>query len=75
MTKVLFIDDGIDFDAETARQKPIGGAETAFVSLVEELAKLNIEVVVYNNCLNQDEINSINNYFKFATINIMPQSI
>ena len=33
MTKVLFIDDGIDFDAETARQKPIGGAETAFVSL------------------------------------------
>ena len=59
MTKVLFIDDGIDFDAETARQKPIGGAETAFVSLVEELAKLNIEVVVYNNCLNQGIINNV----------------
>lgn len=59
MTKVLFIDDGIDFDAETARQKPIGGAETAFVSLVEELAKLNIEVVVYNNCLNQGIVNNV----------------
>ena len=36
-----------------------GGAEVAFVSLVEELAKLNLEVIVYNNCKNQGLIKNV----------------
>ena len=53
MSKILFIDNGIEFDSVLFRQRALGGAEVAFVSLVEELAKLNLEVVVYNNCKNQ----------------------
>ena len=37
MTKILFIDNGIEFDSKTLREKPYGGAEVAFVSLVENL--------------------------------------
>ena len=48
MTKVIFIDNGIPFDGKSVRRKPVGGAENAFVSLVEELAKLDFEVVVFN---------------------------
>ena len=52
MTKILFVDNGINFDSTIFREKPLGGAEVAFVSLVEELANLKYEVVVYNDCLN-----------------------
>ena len=59
MTKILFIDNGINFDSIIFREKPLGGAEVAFVSLVEELAKLKYEVVVYNNCLNPGLIKGV----------------
>ena len=59
MSKILFIDNGIEFDSVLFREKPLGGAEVAFVSLVEELAKLNLEVVVYNNCKNQGLIKNV----------------
>ena len=59
MTKVLFIDDGVEFDSVLLREKPFGGAEVAFVSLVENLAKIGFEVVVYNNCINQGYINNV----------------
>ena len=59
MTKLLFIDNGIEFDSILLKKKPFGGAEVAFVSLVEALAKLNYEVVVYNNCLNEGKINGV----------------
>ena len=59
MTKILFIDNGVEFDSILFREKPLGGAEVAFVSLVEELAKLNLEVVVHNNCKNQGFINNV----------------
>ena len=52
MKKILFIDDGIEFDSITAREKSTGGAESAFVSLAEAFAKKNYEVCVYNNCKN-----------------------
>ena len=57
MTKILFIDNGIEFDSKTLREKPHGGAEVAFVSLVESLSDLGNEVVVYNNCINKGKIN------------------
>ncbi len=59
MTRVLFIDNGIEFDSVLFREKALGGAEVAFVSLVEELAKLNLEVIVYNNCKNQGLIKNV----------------
>lgn len=59
MTKILLIDNGIEFDAVSIRKKAIGGAESSFVSLVETLAKLNYEVVVYNNAINKGLINGV----------------
>ena len=50
MTKLLFVDDGVSFDSFSVREKPFGGAEVAFVSLVECLSKNGFKVVVYNNC-------------------------
>ncbi len=60
MTKILFIDNGIEFDSILLKKKPFGGAELAFVSLVEALARLDYEVCVYNNCKNQGKINGVN---------------
>ena len=59
MTKILIVDDGIEFDSLTVRDKPSGGAETAFVSLVEELAKLDLDVKIYNNAKNIGKINGV----------------
>ncbi len=59
MTKLLFVDDGISFDSKLIRQKAFGGAEVAFVSLVESLALNGFEVVVYNNCINPGIINGV----------------
>ena len=59
MTKLLFVDNGIEFDSILLKKRPFGGAEVAFVSLVEALAKLNYEVLVYNNCLNEGQINGV----------------
>ena len=52
MTKVLIVDNGIEFDSLTVRERPSGGAETAFVSLVEGLAKLDLDVKVFPKSLN-----------------------
>ena len=59
MTKILFVDNGISFDSVLIKEKPFGGAEVAFVSLVENLSKHDYEVVVYNNCKNQGKINGV----------------
>ena len=59
MTKVLFIDNGIEFDSKLLREKPFGGAEVAFVSLVENLASIGLKVIVYNNCVNEGRINNV----------------
>ena len=60
MTKILLVDNGITFDSKLIREKPFGGAEVAFVSLVESLAKEKFDVVVYNNCKNSGVINGVN---------------
>ena len=59
MTRVLFIDNGVEFDSLLLREKPFGGAEVAFVSLVESLAKFRLNVTVYNNCINEGLINGV----------------
>ena len=60
MKKILFIDNGIEFDSRTMRSQPTGGAENAFVSLVETLAKRNFNITVFNNCKNTGIINGVN---------------
>ena len=60
MTKILLVDNGITFDSKLIREKPFGGAEVAFVSLGESIAKEKFEVVVYNNCKNSGLINGVN---------------
>jgi glycosyltransferase involved in cell wall biosynthesis len=51
MARIVLADDGIEFDAETAREKPLGGVESSIVFLVEELARRGHQVQVRNNCL------------------------
>ncbi len=50
MARIVFADDGIPFDGQTPDNAPIGGAETAFISLAEAFAARGHEVFVHNNC-------------------------
>lgn len=50
MAEIVMADDGIAFDGKTMRLRPLGGAETAFVSLAEALAARGHRVTVCNNC-------------------------
>ena len=43
-------DDGISFDGDSLSAGPLGGAETAFVSLAEALAARGHDVKIRNNC-------------------------
>ena len=50
MARVVMADDGIAFDGVSFERGPLGGAETAFVSLAEALARRGHEVIVRNHC-------------------------
>jgi glycosyltransferase involved in cell wall biosynthesis len=50
MAHVVMADDGIAFDGAMAASSPLGGAETAFVSLAEALAARGHRVEVRNRC-------------------------
>ncbi|MEE9316658.1 MAG: glycosyltransferase, partial [Rhodospirillales bacterium] len=50
MARIVLADDGIEFDGKTPRQRPLGGAESSVVALVEELAARGHEVHVLNKC-------------------------
>jgi glycosyltransferase involved in cell wall biosynthesis len=50
MAVVVMCDDGIRFDGDSLASGPLGGAETAFVSLAEALAARGHEVRIHNNC-------------------------
>ncbi|MCK6449555.1 MAG: glycosyltransferase [Alphaproteobacteria bacterium] len=52
MADIVMADDGIAFDSEVMRQRPLGGAETALTSLAEALAARGNTVTVCNNCAN-----------------------
>jgi glycosyltransferase involved in cell wall biosynthesis len=47
---IVIADDGVRFDGGSLEAGPLGGAETAVVSLAEALARRGHEVRVYNNC-------------------------
>ena len=50
MARIVLADDGIEFDGATPRNRPLGGAESSVVFLVEELAKRGHDVHVRNKC-------------------------
>ena len=50
MARIVFADDGIEFDGKTPEQKPLGGVESSVVNLMEELASRGHEVLVRNMC-------------------------
>jgi glycosyltransferase involved in cell wall biosynthesis len=52
MASIVMADDGIAFDSVTMRERPLGGAETAFVSLAEAFAARGHRVTAANNCAN-----------------------
>ncbi len=59
MARVVMADDGIAFDGYSLRQGPLGGAETAFVSLAEALAARGHDVAVRNNCARACVVNGV----------------
>jgi glycosyltransferase involved in cell wall biosynthesis len=50
MARIVMADDGIAFDGVSFERGPLGGVETAFVSLAEALARRGHEVLVRNHC-------------------------
>ncbi len=50
MARIVLADDGIEFDGRTLDERPLGGAESALISLMETLAGRGHEVSVHNNC-------------------------
>ena len=48
MAAIVLADDGFAFDGSSLRERPLGGAETAVVSLAEALARRGHEVEVRN---------------------------
>ena len=50
MARIVLADDGIEFDGRTPDERPLGGAESSVVALVEELAARGHDVHVLNKC-------------------------
>lgn len=50
MSRIVIADDGIRFDGRTPETSPLGGAESAVISLAEAFAQRGHEVRVVNNC-------------------------
>src|SRR5437899_11649058 len=51
MATIVMADDGIPFDGRTPETRPLGGAESAFVSLANALAGRGHSVTAYTSCL------------------------
>ncbi len=59
MASIVMADDGIAFDGDTLSSRPLGGAETAFVSLAEAFAARGHDVTICNNCAAPMERNGV----------------
>ena len=57
--RITLIDDSISFDGNTPKNRPLGGAEKAFVYLSEALAERDHEVVSINRCASYCELNGV----------------
>ncbi|NKB21833.1 MAG: glycosyltransferase [Alphaproteobacteria bacterium] len=59
MADIVMTDDGIAFDGMSLERGPLGGAETAFISLATALAKRGHKVSVRNKCSALVEIDGV----------------
>ena len=59
MARVVMADDGIAFDGHSLGEGPLGGAETAFISLAEALAARGHDVAIRNNCARPGRVNGV----------------
>ena len=59
MARILIADDGIEFDGNTARERPLGGVESSIINLAGELAKRGHEVSVRNMCHQEKKIDGV----------------
>lgn len=50
MAFIVMADDGIAFDGRTPERGPLGGAESAFISVAEALARAGHQVSCFTNC-------------------------
>ncbi len=50
MAKIVFADDGIEFDGKTLEERALGGVESSVILMMEEFAKRGHEVIVRNKC-------------------------
>ena len=50
MAAIVMADDGIAFDGDSLARGPLGGAETAFISLAEAFAARGHDVTIHNRC-------------------------
>lgn len=59
MAKIILADDSITFDGASLKSGPLGGAETAFISLAESLAQNGHQVFIYNHCKKEEKKNGV----------------
>lgn len=59
MARIVLADDGITFDGLTLATRPLGGAETAVIGLMEELARRGHEALVRNTCAEAGVVNGV----------------
>jgi hypothetical protein len=45
--RVVLADSGLAFDGLTANERPLGGAESAFIALAEALAEMGAEALAF----------------------------
>jgi len=50
MARIVFADDGIEFDGKTLEERALGGVESSVILMMEELAKRGHDVFVRNMC-------------------------
>jgi len=50
MARIVFADDGIEFDGQSLERGPLGGVESSIINLTRELAARGHEMIVMNNC-------------------------
>lgn len=60
MAKIIMADDGIVFDSSSLESGPLGGAETAFLSLAQAFAKRRHQVEIWNKCPAPKTENGVN---------------
>ncbi|MGQ0662227.1 MAG: glycosyltransferase [Pseudomonadota bacterium] len=59
MARIVMADDGLAFDGRTLAERPLGGAETAFILLAEALAQRGHAVLACTNCLGPTRHNGV----------------